>query len=158
MSLFGRMMDKFDNDDEVKEAAEAVSAVSETVKPDAVSPSPEALKAISDRCLATAALSMYCAACDGNISIEEYMEMDINIGSIKGKNKLSAEVEKELDDISRNHNITWDEVVKYLDRLSPDILMKMSDDVADVMVASDGVNEAEQAVVDRFANYVKSRI
>ena len=36
--------------------------------------------------------------------------------------------------------------------------MKMSDAVADIMVASDGVNDAEQAVVEQFANYVKSRI
>ena len=101
MSLFGRMMDKFDNDDEVKEAAEAVSAVSETVKPDAVSPSPEALKAISDRCLATAALSMYCAACDGNISIEEYMEMDISkVMSFSQSKALADHVSKDESDYS----------------------------------------------------------
>ena len=162
MGLFNRMMDRIGNDEDefvgAAAPAEDVTAKAETAKPAAQVISPEKLIDISDRCLATAALSMYCAACDGNISIEEYMEMDINIGGIKGKNKLPAEVEKELDEISQNHNITWGEVVKYLDKLSPDTLMKMSDAVADIMVASDGVNDAEQAVVEQFANYVKSRI
>ena len=156
VGLFDKIMDRFDNDEEAAGAAE--EAVEAVTKPEAPALSAERLMDISDRCLATAARSMYCAACDGNISIEEYMEMDINIGSIKGKTKLPVEVEKELDTISRNHNITWDEVVKYLDKLSPDTLMKMSDAVADIMVASDGVNDAEQAVVEQFANYVKSRI
>ncbi|MBR6217750.1 MAG: hypothetical protein IKQ63_04430 [Eubacterium sp.] len=145
-------------------AAEEAKAIQETAKEAVKAAEPvetlsEAeLKELSDRILATAALSMYCAACDGNISVEEYMEMDINIGSLKGKHKLPAEVNAELDKISADHNITWETVTSYLDRIEPDELMKMSDDIADIMVASDGVNEAEQKCVDQFAKYVRSRV
>ena len=156
MSIFEKMFDKIgDYDEAVEAAAEAVEAAAPKAE---ASVSSEQLVRISERCLAAAALSMYCAACDGNVSIEEYMEMDIHIGKIKGKVKLPETVEKELTAIGNNHNISWEEVTAYLDKLSPDVLIEMSDDVADIVVASDGVNEDEQKVVERFANYVKSRV
>ncbi|SEF78381.1 hypothetical protein SAMN04487934_103129 [Eubacterium ruminantium] len=120
--------------------------------------SPQELATLSDKVLATAALSVYCAACDGNISIEEMMEMDINIGAIKGKHKLPESVEAQIKKICDNHEITWEEVTYYLDKMDTSTLMSMSDDLADIMVASDGVNEAEQKCVEQFANYVKSRV
>lgn len=152
MSIFERVFDKIGDDEKAAEAVQA--AAPEQV----ASLAPEHLARVSERCLAAAALSVYCAACDGNVSIEEYMEMDINIGKIKGKVKLPETVEKELDKISSHHDITWEEVVVYLDKLNLDSLMELSDDVADIVVASDGVNEDEQRVVDQFANYVKSRV
>ena len=152
MSIFERVFDKIGDDEKAAEAVQA--AAPEQV----ASLAPEQLARVSERCLAAAALSVYCAACDGNVSIEEYMEMDINIGKIKGKVKLPETVEKELDKISSHHDITWEEVVVYLDKLNLDALMELSDDVADIVVASDGVNEDEQRVVDQFANYVKSRV
>ena len=152
MSIFERVFDKIGDDEKAAEAVQA--AAPEQV----ASLAPEHLARVSECCLAAAALSVYCAACDGNVSIEEYMEMDINIGKIKGKVKLPETVEKELDKISSHHDITWEEVVVYLDKLNLDSLMELSDDVADIVVASDGVNEDEQRVVDQFANYVKSRV
>ena len=155
MSIFGRMMDRIDDDEF---GAAPVQPAEAPAKQEAPSISPEQLARISERCLAAAALSVYCAACDGNVSIEEYMEMDINIGKIKGKVKLPETVEKELNTICGHHDITWEEVTKYLDKLSVDVLMEMSDDVADIVVASDGVNDDEQRVVEQFANYIKSRV
>ncbi len=152
MSIFERVFDKIGDDEKAAEAVQAAAPEQEA------SLAPEQLARVSERCLAAAALSVYCAACDGNVSIEEYMEMDINIGKIKGKVKLPETVEKELDKISSHHDITWEEVVVYLDKLNLDSLMELSDDVADIVVASDGVNEDEQRVVDQFANYVKSRV
>ena len=126
----------------------------ESAAPQATS---EASTKVANLCLATTALSVYTAAIDGNISLEELMEIDINVGKISTKTPISDEVKAEIDKITDNHNIQWTEVVSYLDKLSLEELVDMKESIQNIAGASDGINDAEQKVIDQFNEYFAGR-
>ena len=117
----------------------------------------EESRALTDICLATMALSTYAAACDGEVSLDEYMEADLNIAAINKEFHLPDTLLNQVKDLSMKHGITWDEVKDYLDVLSVDTLRSMQDGLKNVVGASDGVNEAEQKVLNQFDEYILSR-
>lgn len=117
----------------------------------------EESRALTDICLATMALSTYAAACDGEVSIDEYMEADLNIAAINKEFHLPDTLLHQVKDLSMKHGITWDEVKNYLDVLSVDTLRSMQNGLKNVVGASDGVNEAEQKVLNQFDEYILSR-
>ena len=117
----------------------------------------EEKRALSDVTLATMALSIYAAAIDGEITIDEYMESDLNIAAINKAYRLPDELMHAVNDLSMKHNITWDEVKEYLDVLSVDTLKNMQAGLENVIKASDGVNEAEDEILQIFNDYIQSR-
>ncbi len=117
----------------------------------------EEQRAITDVCLATIALSTYAAAIDGEVTLEEYMESDLNTAAINKQFRLPNELSHTIKELSMKHSITWDEVKDYLDVLSIDTLKSLRSSIESVINASDGVNESEKAVLDQFDEYVKGR-
>ena len=114
-------------------------------------------RAITDVVLATVALSTYAAAVDGEVSIYEYMESDINVATLNKQYHLSDDLSHTVDALSMKHSITWDEVKDYLDALTPDTLASLKAAMDNVVNASDGVNEEESKVLSQFNEYIESR-
>ena len=94
---------------------------------------------------------------DIKVSLDEYMEADLNIAAINKEFHLPDTLLHQVKDLSMKHGITWDEVKDYLDVLSVDTLRSMQDGLKNVVGASDGVNEAEQKVLNQFDEYILSR-
>lgn len=117
----------------------------------------EEKRAITDVCLATVALSTYAAACDGTITLDEYMEADLNVATINKQFHLSDELMKTVSELSMKHSITWEEVTEYLDVLSVETLENMQAGLENVVNASDGINESEDEVIQRFNDYIQSK-
>ena len=110
-----------------------------------------------DLAIATAALSIYTAACDGTITLDEFMEVELSVGAINTKKRISDEARKKIKEISQNHSITWDEVKGYLDKVSKADLMEMDKGLKEIIMASGGVEEAERNAFGEFRKYVESR-
>lgn len=161
MGLFSKVLDKYSSNEEPKGTNTAPAAQNTAPEEEYTGPERRIRFKTKDRyadlCLATTALSVYAAAADGTITIEEYMEMDINAFAINKKGMISNEVMEKVKDLYDKHNITWEEVVTYLDKLSFDELLSMEEDLSDVINASDGISEEEEQVVRQFNTYVNSR-
>ena len=146
MGLFGRsIMLKMVED--VEHAHAAQDAISE-----------EVMREITNAALATAALSVYAAASDGSISLEEYMDIDINVGSITQGIKLSDQALEEISKVYDNHNITWDEVVTYLDRLPAGTIRKIAGYLDNIVQSDQNITEEEAKVVEQYGEYVQTRL
>ncbi len=153
MGLFGNLfnndsMDEVKNETPVKE--EAVPAEENKL-------SPEEHAKLSKITLATTALSYYVAACDDNITLDEYMEIDLNVSRINKKIRIPDDIMAEIKKLSDNHNITWDEVKTYLDMVSDTELLEIKDGINRVAAASDGISDTEKKVIDQFNSYIMNR-
>ena len=80
-----------------------------------------------------------------------------NVATINKQFHLSDELMKTVSDLSMKHSITWEEVTEYLDVLSVETLENMQAGLENVVNASDGINESEDEVVQRFNDYIQSR-
>lgn len=155
MSIFGRMLvnhfakSKLEGHVEVSEVNDDQPKVDE-----------ETMGKIIKCSKAVAALSVYAAASDGSITLDEYMEIDINVGTASKKLELPDDVKEEISKIYDNHDIKWEEVISFLDELSPEELGDM-DDYLENIVKSEAdnseISKAEQDVVDQFEKYLESR-
>ncbi len=152
MGIFSDMMNKLTSEET---AASSVQPVQEEVKQEA----PQATVPISlDKlAIATAALSIYTAACDGKITLDEFFEVELGIGAINSKAKISDEANAVIKQITTNHNITWDEVRNYLDNIRTEDLITMKRVLTDIVLSSNGVEEAEKKVMDDFDAYIEER-
>ena len=146
MGVFGKMLFGIDDDSKSKPEQQNVADQAE-----------ERLSELIDRSKAVAALSVYAAAVDGSISLDEYMEIDMNVGAASEKKKLPERVVEEISSIYDKHNMTWDDVKKYLDEVSSDSLAEMSGYLDSIIKADSEVSEAEEQVIKQFESYVESR-
>lgn len=153
MGIFSDMMERLTADDKVEKE------VQETAQEQAPAPEPEKPKKINlDKlAIATAALSIYTAACDGKITLDEFFELEIGIGAVNTKARISNEAHEEIKKITTNHNITWEEVKGYLDHVRADDLKVMKRLLSDIVLTSNGVEEAEKRVMDQFDAYIEER-
>ena len=119
--------------------------------------SPEEKERLTNLCMATTALSYYMAGCDDTITIDEYMEIDLEISAINRKLHIPDDVYAKIKDLSQHHSITWEEVVGYLDKVSVEELEGMKGILANIASASDGVSEAEKDVYREFKLYLAER-
>ena len=111
-----------------------------------------------DLAIATAALSIYTAASDGTITLDEFLEVGLSVGAINTKQKISDSARQKIKEISQNHSITWDEVKGYLDKVSKKSLQDMENGIKEIILASDGTADAERKVIEDFNRYVEGRI
>ncbi len=146
MGIFGKMLFGIDENDKAK-----------TEESGGVDQTEEKLVELIKRSKAVAALSVYAAAVDGSISLDEYMEIDMNVGAASEKAKLPERVVEEISGIYDKHSMTWDDVKKYLDEVSTDDLAAMSDYINGIINADSEVSEAEEQVIKQFESYVESR-
>lgn len=107
--------------------------------------------------LATTALSYYMARVDGSISKEEQLEIDHDLDALAKNVDIPDAVKKTLKEISENEELSWDEVVSYLDKVSIQTLEKLSEDVDEIIMASDGILPEEQEAKERFEEYLSDR-
>ena len=107
--------------------------------------------------IATAALSIYTAACDGKITLDEFFEVELGIGAINTKCKISDGANEQIKKIVANHNITWDEVKGYLNDVRSSDLLNMKGVLTEIVRSSNGVEESEKKVLDDFDKYIEER-
>lgn len=114
------------------------------------------LRKRDDFWLASAALSVYIATCDGNLTDEELDEISYDLDPIFKNAELADSLLKKLEDILKK-NLTFNEVVTYLDKVSVETLENLQKDVDEIIMASDGINEAEARARAQFQQYLKGR-
>ena len=154
MGLFSDMFEKLS----AEAVEETAASVTEEAAEEVVSEAPKAEAPNLDKlAVATAALSIYTAACDGKITLDEFFEVELGIGAINTKAKISDEANEKIKDIVKNHNISWDEVKTYLDDVRPDDLVSMRRVLNEIVFTSNGVQESEKMVMDQFDAYIVSR-
>lgn len=107
--------------------------------------------------LATTALSYYMARVDGSISKEEQIEIDHDLDALAKNVDIPDAVKKTLKEIRENEELSWDEVVSYLDKVSIQTLEELSGDVDEIIMASDGILPEEQEAKERFEEYLSDR-
>lgn len=152
MGIFSDMMNKLTSEET---AASSVQPIQEEVKQEA--PQTTVPINLDKLAIATAALSIYTAACDGKITLDEFFEVELGIGAINSKAKISDEANAVIKQITTNHNITWDEVQNYLDNIRTEDLITMKRVLNDIVLSSNGVEEAEKKVMDDFDAYIEER-
>lgn len=86
MGIFSDMMNKLTSEET---AASSVQPIQEEVKQEA--PQTTVPINLDKLAIATAALSIYTAACDGKITLDEFFEVELGIGAINSKAKISDE-------------------------------------------------------------------
>ena len=163
MGFFESLIDWLDGDKVIDEIAAEEKAVEEKAAEEAVEQkadnelSGKALQELTDLSKAITVLSIYAAGCDGNISVDEYMEMDIAISKLNNKYHIPDKLRKELMSLTEYHNMEWEDVKTYLDKVSVDKLGAMKNIMNEVVKVSGDVSAAEQAVCDQFSAYIESR-
>lgn len=115
------------------------------------------IKKFADFWFASAALLTYAAYCDGEISDEERLEIEYDLGSFFKNKDVPDEIREKFMSILANHEITFEEVKGYLDCVSMETLKAFETDVEEVINASGGVNKDEQRVRDEFKEYLEER-
>ena len=115
------------------------------------------IKKFADFWFASAALLTYAAYCDGEMSDEERLEIEYDLGSFFKNKDVPEEIREKFMSILANHEITFEEVKGYLDCVSMETLKAFETDVEEVINASGGVNKDEQRVRDEFKEYLKER-
>ena len=148
MGIFSDMMSKITSEEEkvVKEETVVQDSAPKTVA-----------KNLDKLAIATAALSIYTAACDGRITLDEFFEVELGIGAVNSKAKISDAANEEIKKITANHNITWDEVTSYLDNVRADDLEAMKSVLVEIVRSSNGIEESEKKVLADFDAYIESR-
>lgn len=111
----------------------------------------------ADFYLATTALSYYMARVDGSISEDEQKEIDYDLDALTKNVDIADGVKKKLKEISENEELSWEEVVSYLDKVSIQTLERLSEDVDQIIMASDGILPEEQEAKERFEEYLSDR-
>ncbi|MBO4863457.1 MAG: TerB family tellurite resistance protein [Eubacterium sp.] len=144
MSLFGKTMIKMKDDAAGK--AEESSGISA-----------EQLEELSDMGIATAALSVFAAASDGTISLDEYLDMDIQVGRATGGVKLPDDAREAISRIFDKHSITWEEVKYYLDKISVDKLQVLAEAASKIADSDSEVSDDEKKVMEKLGEYIKER-
>ena len=115
------------------------------------------IKKYTDFYLATTALSYYIARCDGSISDEEQLEIDFDLDSIKKNVDIPGAIKTEMMTIAVNESISFEEVIKYLDKVSVETLKKLSDDIDEIIEANGEITDAERKAKEQFNNYIAQR-
>lgn len=153
MGIFSDMMNRLTTEAEAAEFVEPMPEEDFKEEP-AQTQVPISLDKLA---IATAALSIYTAACDGKITLDEFFEVELGIGAINAKAPISDEANAVIKQITTNHNITWDEVKNYLDNIRLEDLVAMKRVLTDIVLSSNGVEEAEKKVMDDFDAYIEER-
>ena len=107
--------------------------------------------------IATAAMNIYTAACDGRITLDELFDVELRIGAANTDVRTSDEAREKIKQITANHSITWEEVRGYLDKVSVDELEVIREGLDELVNESDGVVESEIRVLNTFDQYIASR-
>lgn len=116
------------------------------------------LKKYYSYCLASTALSFYFARCDGDIDEKEMLEIQFDLDSIIKNKDLPEALRNELALISKNEELTFDEVKKYLDGVGIDTLKEFQKDIDEIIFADGVVLDTEKEARKLFDEYLTSRI
>lgn len=117
----------------------------------------EQIKKFADFCLATTALSFYVAKCDGTIDDDEMLELQYDLDSIKKNKDIPEAIKLELQRISINMDMTFQDVKKYLDEVGTDTLEELKNDVDEIIVANGEITFEEENAKNEFINYLQGR-
>ena len=157
MGIFDSLMTHLENGNISEINVKSVSEVKDQANGTTPELSPEEHRRLSGIVLATAALSLYVAVSDNSISLDEYMEMDLNIAKINNQTYIPDDIMAEVKKIYDKQNIKWPEVTVFLDSVSDMDLIAMKEGVTKIANASDGISTSEQQVIDQFNSYIINR-
>ena len=107
--------------------------------------------------IATAAMNIYTAACDGRITLDELFDVELRIGAANTDARISDEAREKIKGITANHNITWEEVKGYLDKVSVEELEVIREGLNELVEENDGIVDSEKNVLNTFDEYIASR-
>ena len=103
------------------------------------------------------ALCYYMARIDGNISVDERIELDKIASEIKSDPSIPASEKNKVDLIMNDPNISFVTATNYLDKAEPAALISFVNDIDMVAKAPGGITVSEQKVIDMFKDYVSRK-
>jgi hypothetical protein len=124
---------------------------------DAKAEAAKEIKRFADYDLALTALVYYFARCDGSISKEEEQEIDYALNAIQNHKNIPDSLRAELNRISQDEDLRFEEVVQYLDRLPLNELCSFTEYVNNIVEASDGITPAEATAKQKFEEYLQTK-
>lgn len=116
----------------------------------------EYIKKFVDYYLAATALSCFFARCDG-VSDRENVELNRILQRFLRNQDLPQNVKDAIRSIGEKEDFTFDEVKKYLDRVSVETVRGLSDEIADIINADGVISENEANVLNTFNSYLATR-
>lgn len=117
----------------------------------------EQIQKFADFCLATTALSFWIARCDGEVDEKEMLELQFDLDSIKKNMDLPDAIKNELAKISVNEKISFDDVKKYLDKVSVETLKELEADIEEIVLANGEISKEEQKARNKYEKYLRER-
>lgn len=117
----------------------------------------EQIQKFADFCLATTALSYWIARCDGEIDEKEKLELEYDLDSIKKNKDLPDAIKNELAKISLDEKILFNDVKKYLDKVSIETLKELENDIEEIIMANGEISKKEEKAKDKFIKYLQER-
>ena len=117
----------------------------------------EQIQKFADFCLATTALSFWIARCDGEVDEKEMLELQFDLDSIKKNMDLPDAIKNELAKISINEKISFDDVKKYLDKVSVETLKELAADIEEIILANGEISKEEQKARNKYEKYLRER-
>ncbi|WP_050638436.1 tellurite resistance TerB family protein [Candidatus Stoquefichus sp. SB1] len=115
------------------------------------------IKKYADFCLATTALSFYIARCDGSIDDEEMIELERDLNLLKKNRDLPEAIKNELLKISREDDLSFEDVKKYLDEVSIETLVELKKDIDEIIEANGVISVEEKYAKNQFLSYLYYR-
>lgn len=156
-ALVGAAADSLEKDEHIADIKRAKESAFKDGANEAKHLAAAEIKKYANFYLATTALSYFAARCDGSISEEEKLEIDYDLDAIRKNCDIADGVKNKMIEISQNENLTWDEVVSYLDKVGIDTLERLGEDVDEIIAASDGITSKEKKVKKDFDAYLADR-
>lgn len=156
-AIGGAVVGEIDEEKRTEEIKNAKSSSFKDGVQESKAKSAKEIKKYADFMLATTALSFYAARCDGRISKEEQLEIDYDLDSIRKNTDLPDQVKNKLLEIEKDVNLSWKEVIKYLNKVSVDTLERLYNDVDEIVKADGKVTKKEKEVMKNFSDYLAKR-
>ena len=110
------------------------------------------------RTYALFALGLCMARCDGNLSDEELHEIKVDIDHVLSNGNVPQAVRMDLYSMAANEELVFDDVVPLLDTLDCKTLLGLHEEMKDIAEADGVVTSSEEALIDRYESYVRSRV
>lgn len=116
------------------------------------------IKKFTNYYLAITALSYYFARCDGNIDATEIEEINKDLGGIVKNKDLPENVFIAMQTISEKEDLSFSDVIKYLDNISNETLIGLEEDVNEIILADGILTDEEAAAKKAFIDYCNQRL
>lgn len=119
--------------------------------------SKKAKKELVDPILAKLAIAYYVAQADGKVSKEETNKINNAVGILVSRNNFPQKIQNEINKITNNSNLTFEDVSKYLDKVSLNKLNEFDESLYQIASNTSNVSYKEKAAINEFEDYILNR-